>query len=166
MSRIWESNTLWPIHQHVQSWGAHSCRHTYGTSLLSWEIYRPRSVARGRGRWGGQWWLFLRYRLVAILPGSCWRLRRRRLIEGGSWLGVKFCRLYAYEMCRKYGLMSSVYNPKRGGSFCFDTASSKRTGSWKTNTNLASYPTLLTPAFVACSTKSDKRWGEKTWVQD
>jgi len=27
--------------------------------------------------------------------------------------------------------MLSIYNPKRKGSFCFDTASSKRTGSWE-----------------------------------
>jgi len=32
------------------------------------------------------------------------------------------------------------------------------------NANLASYPGLLTPAFLACSTASDKRWGEKAWV--
>jgi len=30
---------------------------------------------------------------------------------------------------------------------------------------LASYPGLLTPAFVACSTASKKRWGEKAWVR-
>ena len=30
---------------------------------------------------------------------------------------------------------------------------------------LASYPGLLGPAFVTCSTNaSDKRWGEKAWV--
>ena len=30
---------------------------------------------------------------------------------------------------------------------------------------VASFPGLLTPAFVACSTNtaSDKRWGEKVW---
>jgi len=34
-------------------------------------------------------------------------------------------------------------------------------------TVLASYPGLLTPAFVACSTTtaSDKRWGEKAQVR-
>ena len=34
---------------------------------------------------------------------------------------------------------------------------------------LASYPGLLTPAFVACSTNTgtagNKRWGEKAWVR-
>ena len=29
--------------------------------------------------------------------------------------------------------------------------------------SLASFPGLLTPAFVTCSTASDKRWGEKAW---
>jgi len=27
------------------------------------------------------------------------------------------------------------------------------------------YPGLLTPAFITCSTASDKRWGKKAWVQ-
>jgi len=30
---------------------------------------------------------------------------------------------------------------------------------------VASYPGLLTPVFVAFSTASDKRWDKKAWVQ-